>query len=197
MFIRQYNVKFLKLSWYECLGGIVLGEQTIQTYVKISFLKKQFFTFKVNGAIKNCNKIKEYLLRKNYMKKNDNKLNLVISDGFNNEVGKSYLLYKGYNKDGSIKPISKYTIKNGEIVKHNNLIKQDIIILDLYEESIYLHSYIRDKNYITGYLVKEEKKSEKSKTLIFSNEKVKISTKNINKFDTISVVDDFVNKFIM
>ena len=109
----------------------------------------------------------------------------------------SYLLYKGYNKDGSLNPIRKYTIINGEIVEHSNVINCDIIILDLYEKSIYLHSYIKDNNYITGYLIKEERISERNKTLIFTNEKVKINIKNINKYDTIIVVDDFVNKFIM
>ena len=174
-----------------------MSEQIIQQYVKSSFFKRQFFSFKVNGAIKNCNKIKEYLLSKDYLSKFDNKLNLITSDGFSNEVENSYLLYKGYNKDGSIKPIKKYTIMNGEIVEYSNVIKRDIIILDLYEKSIYLHNYIRDNNYITGYLLKEEKISEKNKTLIFSNEKVKINIKNINKCDTINVIDDFVNKFIM
>ncbi|MGV8979813.1 hypothetical protein [Clostridium sp.] len=174
-----------------------MSEQIIRPYVKSSFLKKQFFGFKVNGAIKDCNRIKEYLLSKNYLKKFDTKLNLVTSDGFSNEVGNSYLLCKGYNVDGSISPISKYTIRDGEIVEYNSLIKRDIIVVDLYEESIYLHSYIRDNQYITGYLLKEEKKTERNRNLIFSNEKVKINIKNINKVDTTSVVDDFVNKFIM
>lgn len=174
-----------------------MSEQIIQQYVKSSFLKRQFFSFKVNGALKDCKRIKEYLLRKNYLSKFDNKINLVTSDGYNNEVVNSYLLYKGYNKDGSIKPIRKYTIMNGEIVEHNNVINCEIIILDLYEKSIYLHNHIRDDQYITGYLLKEEKISEKNKTLIFSNEKVKIKIKNINKCDTINAIDDFVNKFIM
>jgi hypothetical protein len=175
----------------------VVSEQTIQQYVKASFFRRQFFSFKVNGALKNCKKIKEYLLSKDYLSKFDNKLNLVISEGYNNGVVNSYLLYKGYNKDGSIKPIRKYTITNEEIVECSDAINCDIIILDLYEESIYLHNHIRDDKYITGYLLKEEKISEKNKTLIFSNEKVKINIKNINKCDTTNEIDDFVNKFIM
>lgn len=174
-----------------------MSEQIIQQYVKSSFLKNQFFSFKVNGALKNCNKINEYLLNKDYLSKLDSKLNLVTSDGDSNEVENSYLLYKGYNKDGSIKPIRKYTIMNGEIVEYSNVIKGDIIIIDLYEKSIYLHNYFKDSHYITGFLLKEEIKSERNKTLIFSNEKVKINIKNINKYDTTSVVDDFVNNFIM
>ena len=174
-----------------------MSEQMIQQYVRPSFLKKQFFGFKVNGALKQCNKIKEYLLSKDYLSKLDSKLNLITSDGFSNEVEQSFLLCKGYNNDGSIKSIRKYTITNGKVVEYNNVIKSEIIILDLYEESIYLHNYDKGSKYITGYLLKEEIKSEKDKNLIFSNEKVKINIKSINKWDTISIVDDFVNAFIM
>jgi hypothetical protein len=174
-----------------------MSEQVISQYVKSSFLKNQFFSFKVIGALKNCNKIKKYLFSNNHISKLDSRLNLIISDGFSSQVENSYLLYKGYDKDGSIKPIKKYTIIDGEIIEHSNVIKRDIIVLDLYEESIYLHSYSKDNNYITGYLVKEEVKSEKDKNLIFSNERIKINIKNINKFDTISVIDDFVNNYII
>ncbi len=174
-----------------------MSERFIQQHVKPSFFKNQFFSFKVNGALKDCNKIKEYLLRKNYLNKYDSTLNLITSNGLSNEVENSYLLYKGYNKDGSLNPIKKYTMVKGKIVEYNNVITKDIIILDLYEKSIYLHSYFRDDYYITGYLLKEEVKSVKNKTLIFSNEKVKINVKSINKYDTTSVVEDFVNSFIM
>ena len=174
-----------------------MSEHIVKQYTKSSFLKNKFFSFKVNGALKNCNKIKEYLISKNYLSKYDSRLNLITSNGFSNEVENSYLLYKGYNTDGSIKPIRKYTIMNEEIVENSNAIKRDIIILDLYEKSIYLHSYFKDSDYITGYLLKEEIISERNKTLIFSNEKVKINVKNINKYDIISVVDDFVKKYIL
>jgi hypothetical protein len=179
------------------LGGIKVSEQVISQYVKSSFLKNKFFSFKVNGALKSCDKIKKYLLSKNYLSKRDSKLNLITSDGVSNQVENSYLVYKGYDKDGSIKPIKKYTIINGEIIEHSNVIKCDIIILDLYEKSIYLHSYFKDSNRITGYLIKEEIKSEKDKNLIFSNEKININIKNINKFDAINVIDDFLSNYII
>ena len=54
-----------------------------------------------------------------------------------------------------------------------------------------------DNQYITGYLIKEEIISKRNKTLIFSNEKVKINIKNTNKCNTINVIDDFINNFIM
>jgi hypothetical protein len=174
-----------------------VSEQSIQQYSKPSFFKKQIFNFKINVGLKNCNKIKEYLISKDYLGKYDSKLNLITSDGFNSEVENSYLLYKGYNKDGSIKPIKKYSIISGEIKECSSVIKGEIIILDLYEKSIYLHSHVRDSQYITGFIIKEKISSERDKTLIFSNEKVKINIKNINKFETNNFVDDFVNKYIM
>lgn len=173
-----------------------MSEQIAQQHVKSSFFKKQFFNFRVNEAIRNCNKINEYLLESHYLSKYDSKLSLIISDGVSSEVDDSYLLYKGYNKDGSLNPIRKFSIVNSEILEYKSVIMGDIIIIDLYEKSIYLHSYIKDNQFISGYLIKEEIKSS-NKTLIFSNEKVKINVKNINKFDTSSKVDDFVNKYII
>lgn len=174
-----------------------MSERVIQQDEKFSFSKKLFFNFKINKARKDCYNIESYLKDNDYLSKFDDKLNLIISDGFSNEVETSYFLYKGYTSSGSISPIKKYTIINGEITEFVDIINHDIVIIDLYEESIYLHSYYKDENHFTGYLIEEEVNSKKNKTLVFSNKKVKINIKNINKFDTISVVDDFINKFIM
>lgn len=174
-----------------------MSENIIQQCVEPSSLKKHFFSFKINSALKRCNKIESYLLSNDYLTKYDIKLNLVTSNGISNDVENSYLLYKKHNNDGSIDPLKKYTVINEKISEYKNVIKQDIIILDLYENSIYLHNYSKDSDYIRGYLIKEKTNSKRNKTLIFSNEKVKINIKNINKYDTISVVDDFVNRFIM
>lgn len=174
-----------------------MSEQVSQKYAKASFIKEQFFGFKVNRAIKECNKIKKYLISKDYLSKQDSSLNLIISDGFSNEVANSYLLYKGHNSDGSVNGTRKYTFTNGEVVENSDVIKQDIIIIDLYEKSIYLHSYYKDIKHIMGYLLKEEISSGRNKTLVFTNEKVEINIKNVNNFDTLTVVDDFVNKYII
>ena len=174
-----------------------VSEHIIQQCVESSSLKEHFFSFKINSALKCCKKIESYLLSNDYLTKFDMKLKLVTSNGISNQVENTYLLYKRHNKDGSIDPIKKYTIINGEIVEYKNIIKQDIIILDLYENSIYLHSYSKDNDYIMGYLIKERTNSKRNKTLLFSNEKVKINIKNINKYETINIVDDFVNHFII
>ncbi|MGH4050574.1 MAG: hypothetical protein ACREVX_04355 [Clostridium sp.] len=174
-----------------------MSEQIVQQEVKSYFLKKHFFNFKVVKALKDCNNIEAYLHSKDYLNKFDYNLNLIISDGFSNEVENSYFIYKGYTPNGSLGLLKKYTILNGEVKKVIGVIESDIIIIDLYEKSIYLHSFTKDNLYITGYLIKAETKSELNKNLIFSNEKVKINIKNINKFDITDVVDDFINKFIM
>ena len=174
-----------------------MSEQIIEHCVEFSSLKKYFFNFKINKALKYCNNIGSYLISKNRLSNLDTSLNLITSDGSSNEVKNSYLLYKRSNKDGSIATMRKYTFMDGKILEYKKAIKQDIIILDLYEKSSYLHSYSKDNRYITGYLIKEKANSKRNKTLIFSNEKVKINIKNINKYETINVVDDFVNRFIM
>lgn len=174
-----------------------MSEQVIQQDMKFSSFKKFFFYFKVNRALIDCKNIENYLLDNDYLSKLDSKLNLIISDGFSNEVKISYFLVKALNTDVSIPPIRKYTLIDGEISKCINVIKRDIIVIDLFDESIYLHSYSKNNRYIIGYLIKEEVPSEINKTLIFSNEKVKIAVKYIYKSDTINVVDDFVNAFIM
>jgi len=177
--------------------GTKVNEQVNKKDGRASFLKEKFFGLKVNRAIKECNKIKKYLLSKDYLSKYDRSLNLIISDGFSNEVENSYLLYKVHNSDEVVNPIKKYTIANGEIVEKKDEIKHDIIIVDLYEKSIYLHSYLKDIKHITGYLLKEEVYSGRNRTLVFTNEKVKIDLKNVNNFDTSDVIDNFVSKYIM
>ena len=113
-----------------------MSEQIIQHCVEFSSLKKYFFSFKINKALKYCNNIGSYLISKNSLNKFDTSLNLITSDGSSNEVKNSYLLYKRYNKDGSIDPMRKYNFINGKISEYKNAIKQDIIVLDLYEKSI-------------------------------------------------------------
>lgn len=174
-----------------------MSEQIVQQDAESSFFKKHFFSFKVVKALRDCNNIKNYLHSKDYLSKFDSSLNLIISDGFSNEVENTYFVYKGYTPNGSLGPLKKYTIINGEVKKVIDVIESDIIIIDLYEKSIYLHSFSKDDLYITGYLLKVETKSELNKNLIFSNEKVKINIKSINKFDITDVVDDFINKFII
>ena len=172
-----------------------MSERIIYQYGKFDFFKRLIFTLKVNVRLKDCNNIETYLLSNNYLKTLDNKLNLIISDEFSNKIGNSYFLYKGYTPDGSLTYLEKYTIIEGKIEKHIDVLNLDIIVIDIYEKNVCLHSYSKDDHYITGYLIKEETNSRKNKTLIFSNQRIKLNIKNIYKFDVFHDVDDFINKF--
>ena len=176
-----------------------MSEQVVPTYknVKSSFFKKTLFYFKVNKALKDCKDIESLLIKNKELKKSDSRLNLIMSNGSTNEVDDSYLVIKPYNESGGISPLIKYTFIDGEIEKYFDEIKRDIIIVDLYEDSIYLHSFTKTSMSITGYLIKTEVQSEINKTLIFTNEKVKIDVRNTNKFETINVFDDFINSYVI
>lgn len=174
-----------------------MSERVIQLYEKSSFATKFFFDLNVKKALKQCINIKQYLLNNNHLHKHDDTLNLIISDGCSNEIENSYFVCKRYMTNGDICPMKKYTFINGKIRNYNHIIKCNIIIIDLYEEDIYLYNYSRFNDYIVGYLIDEEIKSRKSKNLIFSNKKIKINIKNINRYDTINEIDSFVNKFII
>lgn len=174
-----------------------MSERVIQLYEKSSFATKLFFNLNVKKALKQCYNIEEYLLNNNHLHKHDETLNLIISDESSNEVANNYFLCKRYMTNGDICPMKKYTFINGKIRNYNTIIKCNIIIIDLYEKNLYLHNYSRSNDYITGYLIDEETKSRKCNSLIFSNKKIKINIKNINRYDTINEVDSFVNKFII
>ncbi|WP_298845799.1 hypothetical protein [Clostridium sp.] len=176
-----------------------MSEQIIPTYknVNSSFFKKTLFYFKVNKALKDCKTIESILIKNKDLKKKDSSINLIMSNGSTNEVDDSYLVIKPFNESGSISPLIKYTFINGEIEKYFDEIKRDIIIVDLYEDSLYLHSFTKTNLSITGYLIKVEVQSEINKTLIFTNQKVKIDVRNTNKFETINVFDDFINSYII
>ena len=174
-----------------------MSKQVIQHYMDFSFLKNFFLSIRVNKALKGCNKIEAYLLRMKYLSNLDSSVKLVISDGINNDIAYSYFLYKGYNIDGSIKVMKKYTIIKEEIMEYANALSRDIIILDLGDKSIYLHNYSKNSRSINGYLIKEEIKSRRSKTIIFSKEKVRLKVKHFYKFIIVNEVDDFVNKYIV
>lgn len=181
---------------------INVNKRIAQQYVNFNLFKNLLFKFKVNRELKNCNYIEGSLLSNDCLIESHNRLNLIITDGISTKIDNGYFLCKGYTSNGSLTLLRKYTLINGQIKKQVGLIYKDIIVIDLYEKSIYLHNYSKhscSKNqaYITGYLIKEEVTSKMNRNLIFTNEKVKINIKHINKYDYISVVDDFINKLII
>jgi hypothetical protein len=162
-----------------------------------SFLERQIFRFKVNTGIKECEAIKENLKKSGEVGKEDFKLNLVIPSINSDEQDRRYLVIKGYNKDGSIKPLKKYKFDGKTIVEEKSTVDARIIVLDLYEKSVYLHNYEKDDKYYIGYILREEKAANVNINVIFTKEKVKVLIKNVNDFQEYDNLESFMDKFLM
>lgn len=160
------------------------------------FLSKQIFLFKVNIAIKECNSIKEDLKSMGLLDRSDEKLNLILPVFESNEIYRKYFLFKGYNSDGSIKPLRKYYYSGGEVKEDVEPLKIDIAVVDIYERNVCLYNYKEDEKFIEGYVIKDEVKNS-NRTLIFSKEKVKILLKNTNNIHKLNVVEELINKFVI
>jgi len=163
----------------------------------MSFLSKQFFNIKVKSAVKECETIKDALRKKGILKREDERANLVIPSKHGFEIERKYFLFKGYNYDGSIKPLSKYKLQGSVAVEDTALIEINILVVDLYEKSIYLYESNIGKEYIEGYLIKEEKDSTGLKTVLFTKEKFKVLIKNTNNYVTYDNVEVFIDKIIL
>jgi len=163
----------------------------------MSFLTKQIFSFKVKGAIKECEIIKESLRKNGILKRDDEKANLIITSKKGYEIDRKYVFFKGYNSDGSIKPLRKFKVVRGESVEDKDLMQINIMIVDLYEKSIYLYEADIVDGYIVGNLIKEEKDRKIGKTVVFTKERIKVLAKNVNGYITYDYVDEFIDKIIL
>jgi len=164
---------------------------------EMSFLSKQIFNFKVKSAVKECEIIKNSLRKDGILKRDDERANIIIAGKHGYEIDRKYIFFKGYNSDGSIKPLRKFRVVSGESVEDKDLIQIKVKVVDLYEKSIYIYQPEIVEGYIVGNLIKEEKDSMLSKTVVFSKEKVKVLAKNVNNYITYDYVDEFIDKVIL
>jgi len=162
-----------------------------------SFVEKQLFKLKVGSMIKKCEYLKKYIYNTGELRREDKKINIMIPDNEITKIDNVYLMVKGYNKDGSLKPLYRYKLSDNNKVQKINSIENNITVLDLYEKCIYLYSYNRHDNYITGFVIKETVSKGGSLSLIFTKGKVKISMQNINDIHEFSSVDAFIDKYYM
>jgi hypothetical protein len=162
-----------------------------------SFLQRQIHKLKVNGLMKKCEDLKEHIKKIGELGKDDRKVNIIIPDESVIKGKSIYIMIKGYNKDGSFKPLKKYTLVNNVPVEESKDIRSEVIVLDLYEKSIYLYNPLKDDRYITGYILKEENVSSSTLNLVFTKEKVRVLLKNTNAIYEYSSVDTFVEKYYM
>ena len=163
----------------------------------MSFLSKQIFNIKVKGAVKECELIKETLRKDGILKRDDEKANLIIPSKSGNEIDKKYIFFKGYNSDGSIKPLRKFRTVSGEYVEDKDLMEIKVKVVDLYEKSVYLYESDIVNGYIVGNIIKEDRDKKAGRTVIFTKEKVKVLAKNVNNYIIYDCLDEFIDKVIL
>jgi hypothetical protein len=161
-----------------------------------TFLSRQLFKLKVNAALKECWKIRENVKSLSKLGGEDFNVNILISDVESNNIEEKYFAFKGYNSDGSIKPLKLFTFKNGDVLDVDTVQDKEILVVDLYESSIYLHNFKVEGHYAEGFLVKNEKTKE-GYNIILSTEKVKVFMKNANTHHSYKNVIEFLNGYIL
>jgi len=173
-----------------------MSNKTVTVCSEQGLLGKSLYKLKVNAALKECYKIKETLKKKALINKDDLNINIVVSDTESNEIKGKYFAYKGYNSDGSIKPLTIHTIEDGKLIKVNDIESKGLMNIDLYEESICIHNYSMRGNYAEGYLVCNER-SKDGYIMNFSNQKVKVFMKNANTHEEYYSVTEYLNKDVL
>lgn len=161
-----------------------------------SFLKKQLFKLKINEALKFCEKIKERVKASHKLGHEDFYINLVVADPEKETIEERYFAIKGYDEDGRLMPLQVYTMENEELKQVDKSDDTNIIVLDLYEKSIYLHNYKVEGNYAEGYLVRMEN-FKNGYNLILSAEKVSVFMKNTNTYEKYNSIIEFVDKYLL
>lgn len=162
---------------------------------KPSFLRKQVYKLSVNGAIRQCESMKEHLRKSKRLSKEDKYAYVAFLD-MDNSKHKGLFFTTGYHHDGSIKPMEAFSIEKGKIASYDIEKNLPIAALDMYESSVYLHSYDADGKYINGYLIKETV-DEGVLQVVFTEEKVKILKKNVNNSDEVNTIKEFLSRYVL
>lgn len=169
-------------------------KNTIRYCDNSSFLKRQLQEIKINSFIRKCKKIKHQLKSNGKLSKDDKYINIVILLNKIENQENAYMMIKGYNKDGSLKPTMKYKLYDGKIQETIMNIKMEIATIDLYERSIHIYNYEKDESYITGYIIRSEKYSKNTSNIIFTKTKVQVLLKNCNTYHEYSDIDSFIDR---
>ena len=134
---------------------------------------------------------------KGLLKREDRRVNLLISDDKTTKKIQKSFVFKGHNKDGSLKPLRRFDMEHGEVKEAKDILKKNISVVDLYENSVYLYNSTHNENCVHGYIIKEKKGTNVDRTLIFTKDKVKILKQNINNIVTFSEVEKFIDKMVL
>lgn len=161
-----------------------------------TFLSRQLFKLKVNSALRECWKIRESVKELSKLGREDFNVNILVTDIESNNIEEKYFAFKGYNSDGSIKPLKLFALKDGEAQNVEVVQDKEILVVDLYESSIYLHNFKVEGHYAEGFLVKNEKTKE-GYNVILSTEKVKVFMKNANTHHSYKNIIEFLNGYML
>jgi hypothetical protein len=175
----------------------IMSEDIVIKENGVSFLTRYLFNRKINDYIKKCKVIKESLKKKGIVKKEDQKIYLLISGTDDTDSVKNSFIFKGYNSDGSIKPLRRFDIENGEVKEAKGTLKQEISVVDIYEKSVYLYKSVYGEKYVCGYIIKEKMGMNQEKTLVFTKDRVKVLRKNINALLKFSEVENFIDRVVL
>lgn len=173
-----------------------MTNSAIRVMSNSSFLKRQLYKLKVSSALKFCQEIKEKVKAHHGIGRDDINVNIVAVNPENNEIEESYYATKGYNKDGSLRPLQIYAIRNSKLVQADIFDSSSIIVVDLFECSIFLHNYSIKGDYVEGFVVNLDALKQ-GYNLILSADKVSVFMKNANSYEEYKSTYEFVNKYLL
>lgn len=173
-----------------------VADNTIKVMSNNSFLRRQLYKLKISSALKFCDEIKEKVNAHHKIGRDDFYVNIVVANPENDEIEENYYAVKGYNKDGSLRPLQMYTIKNEKLIQADIVSSNGIIVVDLFERSIFLHNYSMNGDYAEGFIVNQDALKQ-GYNLILSAEKVSVFMKNANSYEEYKSAYEFVDKYLL
>lgn len=172
-----------------------MASTMIKVYDKPSFLRKQIYKLSVNNALRQCESMKENLRKRKKLSREDSFVYVAFLDVSNSKFN-GLLFTKGYHRDGSLKPVEIFDVEKGKIITVNEEQRVSIAALDMYENTIFLHNYSADEEYIEGYLINESK-YDNVPQVIFTEERVKIYKKNVNNYEEVNTVKEYLSRYVL
>jgi hypothetical protein len=145
-----------------------------------NIIAKVLLKLRTQLAIRKCNKV-WHSLRKQGVLNNRDMIFYILTPSFSvkRPVIKA-VLTKGYNDDGSIKPLRQLKDVKG-FTENLNSGEIPVTEFDLFDRTVYLYNVKEKGDFIEGRLVRYPVLSKSSRALIFSRELVRIKTKDINE----------------
>lgn len=161
-----------------------------------SFFATSILKLKLNFALKECEKLKNYAKKKSDLTKDDYMYDLLISSPSGNSIDKKYFLFKGSHRDGRLKKLKKFTYVDNSVKLISDKIKLKIVALDTFSKNAFLYEYREDDNHVYGKVIKKIKDNKHSQVVfIVTSKEKKIHKKNINNKLFFDDIEGLINKY--